>query len=73
VLNVSRKSESEWLNATQLADHFGVSTMTISRWKKDPELNFPDPRLVNGREYYSRSVADQWMEAQPASKTAKAG
>jgi len=70
---LAKKQETEWASNVQLADHFGVSTMTITRWKKDPKLNFPKPRVINNREYHNLPLADEWMAAQPASKTAKAG
>lgn len=69
---MAKKLESEWLSNTQLAQHFGVSIMTITRWKNNPLLDFPKPRVVNDREYHNRLLIDQWMDAQPASKTAKA-
>jgi len=63
-----KPQETEWVGNAQLAAHFGVSTMTVTRWKKDPKLNFPKSRFVNGREYHSVPLADEWMASQPASK-----
>jgi hypothetical protein len=33
------------------ATMFGVSTRTIERWRRDPDLGFPAPISINGRNY----------------------
>jgi hypothetical protein len=71
VLVVARRSDSEWMNTTQMAEHFGVTVMTISRWSNNPELDFPKPRVVNNRNYFSREACDAWMEERTTAKTVK--
>jgi hypothetical protein len=56
---------SRWLRNGQLAAHFGVTVMTVWRWKHDQKLKFPPGRLVNGIEYNDRDKADAWMRSQP--------
>ena len=46
----------------QLAQHLGVSSMTIWRWKRNPELKFPSASEVNGIEYTNLDVVDEWMK-----------
>jgi hypothetical protein len=70
VLKVARK-ESEWMNTTQLADHFGVVVMTISRWAANPELEFPRPGVINNRNYFNREECDEWMKNRTIAKTVK--
>lgn len=32
---------------------YGVCDRTIARWERDPELEFPQPLLINNRKYYA--------------------
>jgi hypothetical protein len=34
------------------ADFFDVCTRTIERWRRDPNLGFPPPITINGRNYH---------------------
>jgi hypothetical protein len=60
-----QRQSPHWLRNSQLAAHFGVTVMTVWRWKHDPKLKFPPGRFVNGIEYNNRNKADAWMRAQP--------
>ena len=39
----------------------GKCRQTIHRWVNDPQLNFPKPRLIRGRNYWLESEIDQWI------------
>ena len=49
-----------WISGPQLADHFGVSSMTIWRWRQDPSLSFPRPITVRHRNFWSMSALRAW-------------
>jgi hypothetical protein len=34
------------------AEFFDVCTRTIERWRRDPDLGFPTPIVINGRNYH---------------------
>jgi predicted DNA-binding transcriptional regulator AlpA len=71
VQQVARRSDSEWLNTTQTAEYFSVTVMTISRWSHNSELGFPQPRVINNRNYFSREACDEWIQKRTTAKTVK--
>jgi hypothetical protein len=58
------------------AERFGVSTRTIQRWRVDPNLNFPKPTSIRGRQYDDAALLDEFelecvrRAADPQRKTA---
>jgi predicted DNA-binding transcriptional regulator AlpA len=52
---------SRWVRNGKLAQYVGVSNMTIWRWKRDPELNFPAASEINGIEFNDLDAVDAWM------------
>jgi predicted DNA-binding transcriptional regulator AlpA len=62
------KTVSGWLGGAQTADYLGVTTMTIWRWERDPELAFPAATVIRGRKYWSRDDIDRWMRRMAAGK-----
>ena len=61
---------AQWLTGTQVAAYFSVTVMTIWRWERDPDLEFPQPNLIHDRKYWSRDIIDAWMKQRPT-KTEK--
>lgn len=41
-----------------------VSDMTLHRWMKDPEKNFPRPIYIGKRRYWRQAEIIAWLEAQ---------
>jgi hypothetical protein len=39
-------------------ERYGVSAMTLWRWDRDPELNFPKPIRIRGRKYRDADELD---------------
>jgi hypothetical protein len=35
---------------------YGICSRTIARWERDPDLNFPQPMVLNGRKYYDEDA-----------------
>jgi hypothetical protein len=70
---MTKDFDAEYLPKGKLAKRYGVSTMSVTRWVRDPELGFPKPNIVNDREYFHVPATDRWMQSRPTSKTAKAG
>jgi predicted DNA-binding transcriptional regulator AlpA len=60
-----------WIPATQLAAELGVTRRTIGRWLLDVALEFPRPKIVNHRLYFSRGDVEAWKAA-TAVKAARA-
>lgn len=54
---------------TKTAAYLGVSTMTLSRWKRDLARNFPEPSVVGqGNELNDLDKIDAWMESNRLSR-----
>jgi predicted DNA-binding transcriptional regulator AlpA len=57
--------ERRWLRNGELAAYFGVSKMTVWRWKRDAATNnFPRASLINDIEFNDVREVDAWMAAQ---------
>jgi hypothetical protein len=41
-----------------------ISAMTEHRWRHDPELNFPVPIKIRGRNFWIEDEVLAWVEAQ---------
>jgi predicted DNA-binding transcriptional regulator AlpA len=54
-----RATEGPVLNAIGIARHFGVTTMTIWRWRKAHE-DFPISMMISGRRYWSLAAVEAW-------------
>jgi predicted DNA-binding transcriptional regulator AlpA len=50
---------TELLPDSLVAKRYGVSSMTLWRWDRDSELNFPKPIRIRGRKYrYAEELAE---------------
>jgi len=49
-------------------DRYGVCDRTITRWERDPDLNFPKPTIINGRKYDDEDQLTAWDRANAARK-----
>jgi len=55
------------LTTTQVRQRYGgVSEMTIWRWRRDPELNFPQSKPIRKRHYWRVSDLDAWDQQRAA-------
>jgi hypothetical protein len=63
--------ETGWLGTKAVAEFFDVTTMTVNRWVSNPDLDFPKPRVVQNRNYFSREECDSWMKKRDGIKTVK--
>jgi len=51
------------LPTRQVCERYGVTDRTISRWERDPDLNFPQPAVINNRKYYEEDQLTDWDRA----------
>ena len=61
-MSIPLTGRGRWVRNGQLARYLGVSNMTLWRWKRDPDLNFPDASEVNGIQFNDLDVIDEWMQ-----------
>jgi predicted DNA-binding transcriptional regulator AlpA len=52
-----------WARNGRTAQYLGVSNMTLWRWKRDPDLDFPDASEINGIEFNNLDRIDEWMRS----------
>jgi len=54
------------------AKKVGTSTRSLKpdRWLGDPELEFPDPTVINGRHYWFEDEIDQWLTSRARARRA---
>jgi hypothetical protein len=46
----------------QVCEEFGITSMTLWRWSRDPKLKFPQAVQINRRNYRSRRQLDEFKE-----------
>jgi hypothetical protein len=57
-----------WADIHDLEDRYRKTKSSIDRWLRDPELNFPKPRLVRGKRLWAVSdleAFDDRLREQP--------
>jgi predicted DNA-binding transcriptional regulator AlpA len=54
------------LPTRQVCARYGVTDRTIARWMRDPDLNFPQPTVINGRNYFDDESLTMFDRAQAA-------
>jgi hypothetical protein len=50
--------------ATILAREFAITRRTLARWREDPQLNFPQPIIINERWFFRRADIAAWQVLQ---------
>jgi predicted DNA-binding transcriptional regulator AlpA len=58
--SIEKGSTDRWVTGPQLTDYYGVSSMTIWRWCRDPKLCFPQPITIRRRNFWSMSALRAW-------------
>jgi predicted DNA-binding transcriptional regulator AlpA len=44
----------------KVCERYGVTTMTLYRWDRDPDLAFPRPIKIRNRNYRTESELDEF-------------
>lgn len=57
-------NEERYLTARQTRERYSVSEMSLHRWLKNSNLNFPKPIYINRRRYWRESDLIEWERAQ---------
>lgn len=55
-----------------LAKKYGISDMTLRRWKGDPEKNTPPPMVINDIEYNDVEAWDAWWKDRTVTRAQRA-
>jgi len=55
-------SEKKLLPDPRVCERYDVTPMTIWRWDRDPDLNFPKPIRIRNRKYRDERELDDFDE-----------
>ena len=65
-----RKHQRKYLTGPAVCHRYGITDMSLWRWLRDANLEFPQPTLmVRGRRFWDEAVLLKW-EAQRIGRTA---
>ncbi len=53
----------------KVCERYDISDMTLYRWDRDPDLNFPPPIRINRRKYRKLSALMKWERARAKQTT----
>ena len=54
----------DFIPGPKLRAKFGISAVTLWRWRRDPENSFPTPKVINGRLYFPLGPVMAWLARQ---------
>ena len=63
---MSYTSEKTFLPGPQVDKRYGISSRTRARWRANPNLGFPEPAVINGREFYQIDLLEIWEQSRAA-------
>lgn len=67
------KNNRRWSPASAVRIRYGgISDMTLWRWTRDPELDFPKPAYIGRYRYWDDDELDAFDEAKLAAREAAA-
>ncbi len=52
--------QQAYLTRPQVKARYQISEMTMWRWEKNPDLNFPQPMVVGRRKYFKEEDLTAW-------------
>ena len=54
------------VSGPKLRHLFGISAVSLWRWRNDERLGFPSAKLINGRLYFSWAEVQAWLAQREA-------
>jgi len=71
--DVKAPSTKRYLTAGQVLTRYGITDMSLWRWLRNAELNFPQPTMViERRRYWAEDVLVQWEQSRIRSNAPEA-
>ena len=64
-LTTVRMEAGDFIPGPKLRAKFGISAVTLWRWRHDPATAFPAPKRINGRLYFPSDAVAAWLAKQP--------
>lgn len=66
----TKPAEVGYLPARAVWSRYGVTSMTLHRWLRDPKLNFPEPTYLGRFRYWRLADLEAWERSQPRGRAA---
>ncbi|MGV1985648.1 helix-turn-helix transcriptional regulator [Agrobacterium sp. 22-221-1] len=63
----SELRQTDLVTISELTERFGISPMTLHRWRRDQRVNFPKEIRVGRLVRFSARQIEQWLNDQAAS------
>ena len=60
----TQSATSDLVPATLLAHELAITRRTLTRWRDDPKLKFPQPIIINERWFFRRVDIAAWQVLQ---------
>jgi predicted DNA-binding transcriptional regulator AlpA len=54
----------DFIPGPKLRAKFGISAVTLWRWRHNKENGFPAPKVINGRLYFPLGAVTAWLARQ---------
>jgi len=54
----------DFIPGPKLRAKFGISAVTLWRWRHDKKCGFPAPKVINGRLYFPVTAVSSWVARQ---------
>jgi predicted DNA-binding transcriptional regulator AlpA len=72
VLSPSREAgHQRFANVKDVAKYLGVTPMCLWRWRRNPELGFPQATEIGRTPRYDLNEIDQWMKQRVVDRSKK--
>ena len=65
-------ANQQLISDRKVMERYDVTAMTLWRWDKDPNLNFPKPIRIRGRKYRSAEELDAFDAKRAAERDDRA-
>jgi len=49
-----------FISGPEVQERYGISAMTLHRWRKDQHMDFPNPMKIKTRNFFRLSDLEKW-------------
>jgi hypothetical protein len=53
----------DWSPSLRSQKELGITSRTLTRWMADPRMGFPEPVVLNQRNFFVRAAIEDWKLA----------
>jgi predicted DNA-binding transcriptional regulator AlpA len=60
--------DKRYLSLRNICERYSITRMTVHRWIKNPGTGFPQPMVINSRNYFRTDEIEAWERSRAAGK-----